>query len=153
MIDLDFLDRKIIAIFQRDATLSQREVAEQVGLSQNACWRRMKRLTELGVLKGARARVDAELLGLNLSVFMLVRTTHHTKAWSDSFLVVVESIPEIVEFHRIGGEWDYLLKVVTGSMSGYDQVYKLLTSRIDLQTVTGLFAMETIFSDRPLPIG
>lgn len=151
MIELDATDRKILSTLQRDASLSQREVADIVGMSQNACWRRIRQLTDAGVLQGSRARIDARQLGLDLTVFMLVRTSHHTKVWSDDFRAIVEAIPEIVEFHRIGGEWDYLLKVVTHSMSGYDDVYKRLTSQIDLQTVTGLFAMETILTDRPLP--
>ena len=152
MIELDTIDRKILSVLQRDASLSQRDVADIVGLSQNACWRRIKHLTESGILKGSRARIDTQQVGLDLTVFMLVRTAHHTKKWSDDFRLIVEAIPEIIEFHRIGGEWDYLLKIVTKSMSGYDSVYKQLTSRVDLQTVTGLFAMETILTDRPLPL-
>lgn len=109
-------------------------------------------MSQLGIIKGTRARIDTSKIGLDLTVFMLVRTTNHNKKWSDEFRRTVEAIPEIVEFHRIGGEWDYLLKIITTSMSGYDAVYKNLTSQLDLQTVTGLFAMETILSDRPLPL-
>ncbi|MHB1111239.1 MAG: Lrp/AsnC family transcriptional regulator [Devosia sp.] len=147
---LDHIDISILQCLQRDATLSQREIAEQVGLSQNACWRRMQRLVQTRVLRGSRARLDRAALGLDLTVFMMVRTRHHSKEWADGFRRHAESIAEVTELHRIGGDWDYLLKVVTTSMSGYDSVYQRLTANLDLETVTGYFSMETIFEDRPL---
>jgi Lrp/AsnC family transcriptional regulator len=149
---IDAIDRSIIDWLQRDAALSQRDLAAKVGLSQNACWRRVRRLQERGVLRGQSARVDAAALGLQLTVFMMIKTRHHARDWSDRFRRRVESIPEIAEFHRIGGDWDYLLKVVTTSMAGYDQVYQHLISDFDLETVTGFFSMETIFEGRPLAL-
>lgn len=150
--NLDNIDALILECLQRDATLSQREIAEQVGLSQNACWRRMQRLTQTGVLRGSRAQLDRAALGLDLTVFMMVRTRHHSKDWADSFRHHVDSIPEVTELHRIGGDWDYLLKVVTTGMAGYDAVYQRLTAKLDLETVTGYFSMETILEDRPLRV-
>jgi Lrp/AsnC family transcriptional regulator len=135
---------------QRDGGLSQRALAEKVGLSQNACWRRVKRLMDDGILLGSTARVSARALGLDLTVFMMVKTRHHAKDWSTRFRQRVEAIPEVAEFHRIGGDWDYLLKIVTTSMAGYDSVYQRLISDFDLETVTGFFSMETILDHRPL---
>lgn len=89
-------------------------------------------------------------MGLNLFVFMMVRTRHHAKDWVSAFRKQVEAIPEVVELHRIGGDWDYLLKVVTTSMAGYDDVYQRPISNFDLETVTGYFSMETMFEGRPL---
>lgn len=150
MIEIDAIDAKILSLLQRDGNLSQRAVAEQVGLSQNACWRRMQRLHESGVIEGYRAQLDAAALGLDLTIFVMVRTRHHSVEWAQRFATHVASIPDVVEMHRIGGEWDYLLKVVTRAMSGYDAVYQRLTSGIELETVTGYFSMETLLSDRPL---
>lgn len=150
MIDIDAIDRKILTVLQRDGALSQRDVAAEVGLSQNACWRRIKRLTELGVIEGFHARLNSDLIGLDLTVFMMIRTRQHSEAWMRDFRKHLATIPEIVEVHRIGGDWDYLIKVVTTSMAGYDQVYKRLTAKVDLETVTGLFAMETILENQPL---
>jgi len=147
---MDRFDQAIIAALQHDGSLSQRALAELVGLSQNACWRRVQRLTEAGVLSGATMRVNAAALGLDLTVFMMVRTRHHTADWARSFRQRVEAIPEIVELHRIGGDWDYLLKVVTTGMSGYDRVYQALIANLDLEKVTGYFAMETMLQGRPL---
>ncbi len=147
----DSFDLAIIALLQRDAAQSQRKLAEQVGLSQNACWRRVRRLEEAGILCGTAARVSTKALGLDLTVFMMLKTRHHSEEWSQKLRRRVESIPEVIEFHRIGGEWDYLLKVVTRGMAGYDRVYQQLIAGFDHEKVTGYFSMETILESRPLP--
>jgi Lrp/AsnC family transcriptional regulator len=152
MIALDYIDHKILTVLQQDGALSQREVASQVGLSQNACWRRIRRLTDLGIIEGYHARLNASVIGLDLTVFIMIRTRHHSEKWSKTFKTHVESIPEVVEMHRIGGDWDYLIKVVTKSMAGYDKVYQNITSTVELEAVTGLFSMETILENRPLSI-
>lgn len=149
-VNLDEIDNRILSALQRDAGLSQRALADLVGLSQNACWRRLQRLTDSGVLRGSRAVIDAGAMGLDLTVFIMIRTRHHDDAWARRFRARVESIPEIVDFHRIGGEWDYMAKAVTTSMAGYDRCYKALIEDMDLERVTGVFAMETIFEARPL---
>ncbi|MDO5657058.1 MAG: Lrp/AsnC family transcriptional regulator [Paracoccus sp. (in: a-proteobacteria)] len=147
---IDEIDNRILTELQSDGSLSQRELAERVGLSQNACWRRLNRLTEAGILRGSRAVIDPAALGLGLTVFIMIRTRHHDDAWSRRFRARVEAIPEITAFHRIGGEWDYMARAVTDSMAGYDRIYKALIADMDLERVTGVFSMETIFDARPL---
>jgi Lrp/AsnC family transcriptional regulator len=149
-VKIDAIDNRIIAALQSDATLSQRALADQVGLSQNAVNRRVQRLTEAGVILGSGARIDARKLGLDLTVFMMIRTRHHDRQWMTRFRQRAESIPEIVEMHRVGGEWDYLLKVVTNGMAGYDRVYQALIADLGFEAVTGIFSMESIFEGRPL---
>lgn len=153
MIDISPVDAKILLALQREGNLSQRALAEKVGLSQNACWRRLKRLHDEGLIEGYHARVNSKLVGLDLTVFMMIRTRNHSADWADKLRRHVSSIPDVIEMHRIGGDWDYLLKVVTRSMEGYDRVYQRLTSGLEIETVTGLFAMETIFENRPLRCG
>lgn len=136
----------------RDASLSQRELAERVGLSQNACWRRIQRLRAEGILGDSRTLVDLERLGLDLTVFVMIRTNHHSIEWASRFRAHVERLPEVTGFYRIGGDWDYLIKVVTRGMKGYDSFYKRLTTDIDLATVTGFFSMEAIIDDRPIDL-
>ncbi|MBD9526064.1 MULTISPECIES: Lrp/AsnC family transcriptional regulator [Paracoccus] len=148
--DFDEIDNRLLVLLQRDASLSQRELAERVGLSQNACWRRLNRLTEMGVLKGSRAMIDPAALGLQLTIFIMIRTRHHDDAWARRFRARIEAQPEIIEFHRIGGEWDYMAKAVTSGMAGYDALYKRLITDMDLERVTGVFSMETMFEGRPL---
>lgn len=152
-VQTDEIDNQLLRLLQQDASLSQRELAERIGLSQNACWRRLQRLTEAGVLQGSRAVIDAGRLGLGLTVFIMVRTRHHDDAWARRFRARIESLPQIAEFHRIGGEWDYMAKAVVGDMAGYDRLYKRLIADMDLERVTGVFSMETIFHGRPLAPG
>lgn len=148
----DQIDLRILEISQKHGALSQRELADRVGLSQNALWRRLKRLEEDGVLLGAHRRVSAKKLGLDLTVFVMVRTRTHSDEWIEAFRAHVARIPQVIEMHRIGGDWDYMLKVVTRGMSGYDKVYKQLTTGIELETVTGFFSMETMLEDRPVDV-
>lgn len=149
---MDQIDNQILNLLQQDASLSQRELADRLHLSQNACWRRLQKLTAAGVLKGSRAVIDPMAIGLNLTVMVMIRTRHHDDKWAARFRARVESIPEITDFWRIGGEWDYMAKVTTTSMAGYDAVYKRLIQDLDLERVTGIFTMETIFADRPLSL-
>ncbi|WP_170404907.1 Lrp/AsnC family transcriptional regulator [Ruegeria arenilitoris] len=149
---IDQIDKRLLRELQKDATLSQRELAERVGLSQNACWRRLKALNDAGVLTGSTARIMREKLGLNLVVFVMLRTRHHSAEWLQAFRSHVLTIPEVVDFHRIGGDYDYQLRVVTQDMATYDKVYQRLIEKVELDSVTSYFAMEAIAEDRPLPI-
>lgn len=148
----DQFNRKILRVLQRDGTLSQRELAEQVNLSANTCWNRLQNLKKSGVVIGQTVRLDREKLGLGLVVFVMIRTRNHSGEWLDKFAAHVSSLPEVIDFFRIGGEYDYLLKVVTRDMKSYDDVYRRLISGIELDAVTSNFAMETIQEQRPLPI-
>ena len=149
---IDNIDRIILHELQKESDLSQRALAEKVGLSQNACWRRLKHLEERGILKGSRARIDAPALGLDLTVFVMVKTRNHSLAWSNKFRQHVEAIAEVQELHRIGGDWDYMLKLCCKGMAGYDAVYRRLIDGFELEAVTGHFSMEPIFEDRPLHV-
>lgn len=145
----DETDLRLLTCLQRDAGLSQRELAEQVGLSQNACWRRLQRLQAEGFLNGSQAQVDLAALGLDLTVFVMIRTRHHSRDWAEGFARHVASLPEVIDFYRIGGDWDYMLKVVARGMAGYDRFYQRLITGFDFDTVTGLFSMEGILQNRP----
>lgn len=149
---IDQIDRRILRELQVDASVSQRDLADRVGISQNACWRRLKALTDNGVLGGSTARVDRRKLGLSLVVFVMLRTRHHSADWLRAFRRHVLTIPEVVDFHRIGGDYDYQLKVVTEDMASYDKVYQRLIEGVELDSVTSYFAMEAIAENRPLPL-
>lgn len=149
MANLDAIDLRILTVLQRDSSLSQRQVAERVGLSQNACWRRLQAMQAAGILKGSQARVDLAVLGLDLTVFVMIRSRHHERDWVDRFSRHVQALPEVIDFNRIGGEWDYLLKIVTPGMVGYDRFYQKLIDGFEFDKVTGLFSMEQILDNRP----
>ncbi|EEE43246.1 Lrp/AsnC family transcriptional regulator [Roseibium alexandrii] len=148
----DQIDRALLRALQRDARLSQRELAEEVGLSQNACWRRLKILYESGLIEGHTIRLDPAQLGLNLTVFVMIRTRHHSKEWLETFRSEVTRIPNVIDFYRLAGDYDYMLKVVAEDMNAFDQVYQRLIDKVDLDTVTSYMTMEAIANARDLPI-
>ncbi|WP_099827879.1 Lrp/AsnC family transcriptional regulator [Oceaniglobus indicus] len=149
---IDHLDRRILEELQRDATQSQRDLADRIGLSQNACWRRLKALEASGIIRNRTVVLDRDRLGAGMVVFVLVRTRHHSATWLRTFRAHVSSIPDVIDFFRIGGDYDYLLKVITRDMNSYDEVYKRLIGEIELETVTSFFAMEAIAEQRPIPL-
>jgi Lrp/AsnC family transcriptional regulator len=149
---IDVYDMRILNTMQNDASLSQRDLADKVGMSQNACWRRLQRLNSLGLITGSHNVLDLKALGLDLTVFVMIRTSRHSKEWSEEFRMHVERLPEVVDFYRIGGEWDYLIKVVTKGMAGYDNFYQKLITDFELATVTGFFSMEAIINNRPVDL-
>lgn len=150
---LDKIDFRILEEIQRDSSQSQRSLAEKVGLSQNACWRRIKALEEAEVIRQHTVILDRNRLGAGLVVFVMIRTRHHSTEWLTTFSNHVSSIPEVIDFFRIGGEYDYMLKVVTRDMNSYDTVYRRLIESVELDTVTSVFAMEAIEEQRPIALG
>ena len=151
MHDLDAKDLQILRILQRDNTVPAADIADKVSLSVNACWRRMKRL-QTEVIDKQVAILDPVKFGIGLTVFVSVRTNQHNEAWLDQFSKCVSQIPEVVEFYRLSGETDYLLKVLTRDISDYDRVYKQIIKAAPLTDVSSSFAMERIKSTTSLPI-
>lgn len=149
---IDQIDRLILRALQLDSSMSQRDLAEHVGISQNACWRRLQNLNKTGVVTGSVAKIDRRALGLDLVVFVMVRTRKHSTEWLKEFRNAVLTTPEIADVFRIAGDYDYMLKVVTKDMATYDAVYQRLIERIELEAVTSYFAMESIAENRPFSI-
>jgi Lrp/AsnC family transcriptional regulator len=153
MSHLDRIDRQILALIQEDASLPIQKIAEQVGLSVNPCWRRIRQMESAGVIQGRVALVNPEKVGLGLTVYVRVKTREHSGDWARKLSDVIEAMPEILECHRIGGDVDYLLKVVVEDMAGYDRTYKQLIERLpSLADVSALFSMERLKSVTGLPI-
>ena len=150
--DLEHFDCRILEELQRDSAQSQRVLAEKIGLSQNACWRRLKALEASGAIRKRTVVIDRERLGGGFVVFSLIKTRHHSADWLRRFRQHVSTIPEVIDFFRIGGEYDYLMKIIASDMAGYDKVYKRLIENVELETVTSYFAMEAIEEQRPVPL-
>ncbi len=149
---MDAIDRKILGALQEDAGRAVAEIAAEVGLSQSPCWRRIQKLEADGVIRRRVALLDAAKLNVGVTVFMAVRTDRHEPGWLETFAAAVADIPEIVEFYRMSGEVDYLLKVVVPDIAAFDAVYKRLIGRVPLSDVTSSFAMERIKETAALPL-
>jgi Lrp/AsnC family transcriptional regulator len=150
---LDAIDVRILEILQQDAEQQVAQVAEQVGLSTTPCWRRIQRLKEAGVITRQVALVDARKVNVGVTVFVSVRTSVHTEAWFETFKATVQAIPEVVEFYRMSGDVDYLLRVVVPDIAAYDKVYKRLIAGTQLHDVSSSFAMEELKLTTALPLG
>ena len=150
---LDRIDRDILAALQVDGTLSIAALAERVGLSSTPCWKRLKRLEDDGVIERRVALLDRKKVGLPVTVFVSVRTAQHDEKWLSQFVAAVIGLPEVLEFHRMIGEVDYLLKVVATDMDGYDRFYKKLIKAAQLTGVSSAFSMEQIKCTTALPLG
>lgn len=148
----DKIDRAILRELQKDSRLSQRELADAIGLSQNACWRRLKSLYESGIIERHTVRLDPHQIGLNLTVFVMIRTRHHSKDWLKTFRTEVTAIDNVIDFYRIAGDYDYMLKVMVEDMNAFDRVYQRLIEKIDLDAVTSYMTMEAIADARDLPV-
>ena len=149
--DIDPMDRRILAELQRDGTLSVDQLSERVSLSRNACWRRVKLMEEAGIITGRVALVDAEKLGFGLSVFILIRTTHHEPDWLKKFRDAVGTIPEIIGVYRMSGDLDYVLRARVPDVKAYDRLYQRLIAKVPLSDVSASFVMEEIKETMELP--
>jgi Lrp/AsnC family transcriptional regulator len=149
---MDAIDRKILLTLQEDASLSVAEIGQRVGLSSTPCWKRIQRLEADGVIQKRVAIVDQDKVGLGISVFVSVETDDHSEAWLGRFAKAVSAMPEVMEFYRMAGDVDYMLRVVAPDIAGYDTFYKKLIGTVPLKNVTSRFAMEKIKSTTALPI-
>ncbi len=149
---LDAVDRKILAVMQEDASLSVADIGERVGLSSTPCWKRIQRLEQDGVITRRVALVDQNKVGLGITVFVSIESGDHSENWLKTFAQAASSMPEVMEFYRMAGDVDYMLRVVVADMQSYDVFYKKLISTVALKNVTSRFAMEKIKSVTALPI-
>jgi len=149
---MDETDRKILSCLQEDSGMPVAKIARRVGLSSSPCWRRIQKLEESGVIRGRVALLDSAALNLGVTVFVAVRTSHHDQRWLEEFANAVTEFPEVVEFYRMSGEIDYLLRVVVPDVAAYDHFYKRLIEKVDLSDVSSSFAMEEIKYTTALPL-
>lgn len=149
---IDLIDRKLLELLQKDATMPIAELAQQVNLSQTPCWKRIQRLKETGVIYSQVALCNPHKLGVGTTVFISVRTNQHTAAWADQFTHAVQDMPEILEAYRLSGGTDYLLRVVVSNINDYDRVYKQLVYGVSLYSVNSSFAVEQVKYSTALPV-
>lgn len=151
-VELDKIDHRILDVLQKDCSVSVDAVSEQVALSRNACWRRIKTMEAAGIIRKRVALLDPIKIGCPLSVLVLIRTDHHSETWRKEFAVTVAALPEITSAHRMTGDLDYVLMVRLADVAAYDQFYKRLTSRISVSDLSASFVMEDLKDTTALPL-
>ena len=149
---MDKIDLQILDCLQNDATVSVSEIAKQVGLSTSPCWNRIQRLESSGVITGRVALLNAKALNVGVTAFVSIRTNKHSAGWFEKFSRSVSSFPEVVEFYRMSGDVDYLLRVVVPDISAFDEFYKRLIDTMPLKNVTSRFSMERVKSTTAYPL-
>ena len=149
---MDRIDLKILELLQKNAMLSSSEIADKVGLSKTPCWRRIQQLEQSGVLKKRVALLDRDALNKNVDVFVTIRTNQHNAEWFEKLKSVVNTFPEVVEFYRMSGDIDYLMRVVVTDINEYDRFYQRLIEKIDISDVNSNFAMEQLKYTTAIPL-
>jgi Lrp/AsnC family transcriptional regulator len=149
---VDKIDRKLLTLLQNDSTLSIAQMADQVGLSQTPCWKRIQRMEADGTIERRVALLSPEKLGLGLTVFVSIEAGDHSPDWLDRFAAAVAGFPEVVECHRMAGDIDYMLRVVTRDIPAYDRFYKRLIAAVPIKNVSSRFSMERVKSTTELPL-
>jgi Lrp/AsnC family transcriptional regulator len=149
---MDLFDKHILKLIQADSTKPVSEIADKVGLSTTPCWRRIQAMEKSGIIRKRVALIDSEKINVGLTVFVMVKTNQHNPEWLTSFSTIIKEIPEIMEFYRLSGNIDYLLKIVVPDMKAFDSFYKKLISQADFSDVTSSFAMEEIKYTTELPL-
>ncbi|EJF77926.1 Leucine-responsive regulatory protein [Candidatus Bartonella washoeensis] len=149
---MDRLDRKILHLLQENATLSVADIAKRIGLSTTPCWRRIQKLEEDGVIQRRVAVLSPEKVNASVTVFVSIRTNTHSHEWFKRFSKIVQEFREVIEFYRMSGNIDYLLRVVVPNIEAYDLFYKKLITKIDIRDVSSSFAMEQIKYTTELPL-
>ena len=149
---LDDMDVKILRILQEDCTRPVADIGKEVGLSTTPCWRRVQKLEEAGVIKKRVAVLDPDKINAGVTVFVSIKTDQHSLSWLEKFRGAVADFPEVVEFYRMSGEIDYLLRVTVPDIAAFDTFYKKLIARIEIAKVSSAFAMEQMKYTTAMPL-
>ena len=149
---MDDIDKKILSLLQVNADIPVAELSKKVNLSSTPCWLRINKLYKQGYIKKKVAVIDRAKINLSTVAFVQIRTSQHNMIWSQKFIEGVKEMDEVVEFYRLSGTTDYLLKVLVPSIDKFDEFYKKLTDKVDLSDVTTSFSMEELKQTSNLPL-
>lgn len=141
---LDPRDQDILALLQDNSDMPLSDIAGRVALSASACSRRIQRLEAEGHIVRRVAVLDRAKMNLPTTIFVIVKTSRHQAGWLEEFKAAISAVPEIVEAHRLTGNFDYILKMVLPNVEHYDTVYKRLVARIELAEMSAYISMETL---------
>tara|TARA_Y100000590_G_scaffold470400_1_gene664556 strand:+ start:22182 stop:22763 length:582 start_codon:yes stop_codon:yes gene_type:complete len=149
---IDRIDRKILNLLQEDCTMAVSEISSKVALSTTPCWRRIQRMEREGIISKRVALLDPKKINADVTAFVAVKTNQHNNKWLADFKNAVNSFPEVVEFYRMAGEIDYLIRVVVPDIAAFDKFYKNLIEKINLTDVSTSFSMEQIKYTTSMPL-
>lgn len=149
---MDDLDLKILRILQSDSRMTVAEIGKQVGLSSSPCWKRINKLTKDKIIIKHTAILNQKKLGYNLIAFVSIKTANHSEGWLKNFSKKISLMQEVIEFYRMAGDVDYMLKVIVKDIEQYDTFYKKIIETEGLKEVSSRFSMEVIKNDISIPI-
>ncbi|MGI3168547.1 Lrp/AsnC family transcriptional regulator [Pseudooceanicola sp. C21-150M6] len=149
---LDRIDRKIVTALMTDATIPLARLADRVGLTVTPCWKRVRRLTDSGIIRARVAIVDPERIGLGMVAFVGVSAPEQSAQWHTSFAEALAAIPEVMEAYQMAGTEDYVLRIVARDMPDFERVRQRLVSAVPVRGLTASFALRRLKSETVLPI-
>ena len=149
---MDRIDKKILALLQTDASMPVSVIASKVALSTTPCWRRIQNFEKSGVINKRVTLLNRDELNIGIDVFVAIKTSQHNAKWLEKFAKAVTSFSEVVEFYRMSGEIDYLMRVVVPDIHSFDNFYKRLIQKVDIDDVSSSFAMERLKYTTELPL-
>ena len=150
---MDYIDKKIIFILQRQADLPLSEISKRVGLSQTPCWNRIRKLEEDGVIEKKVTIINKTKVNLPLTVFLMITVRNHNSDWMKKFNEILKKYKNILEAHRItGSQADYIIKIVAGSIEEYDKFQQVLIKNIEFNSMSSGISLQELKSTTILPI-
>lgn len=150
---LDAYERRILRLLQEDASLSNAEIADKVGLSASPCWRRIDRLEREGFIKRRVALLDRRKVGLNAQIFAQVKLNAHGRANLDEFAAAIRDLPEVLECYVMMGSVDFLLRIVAPDIEAYEKLFFNRLSQLPgVQEVNSTVALSEIKATTALPL-
>ena len=150
---MDYIDKKIIFILQRQADLPLSEISKRVGLSQTPCWNRIRKLEEDGVIEKKVTIINKRKVNLPITVFLMITVRNHNSDWIKKFSEILKKYKNILEAHRItGSQADYIIKVVAESIEEYDEFQQVLIKNIEFNSMSSGISLQELKSTTILPI-
>ena len=150
---MDYIDKKIIFILQRQADLPLSEISKRVGLSQTPCWNRIRKLEQDGVIEKKVTIINKRKVDLPITVFLMITVRNHNSDWMKKFSEILKKYKNILEAHRItGSQADYIIKIVAGSIEEYDEFQQVLIKNIELNSMSSGISLQELKSTTILPL-
>jgi Lrp/AsnC family transcriptional regulator len=152
-IAIDRIDRRILELLQSEPGINAAAIGERIGLSQSACWRRIQRMRDDGIIRDQPVRLDRQKVGLNTMVFAHVKLTSHGRSNLAAFAEAVADFPEVLDCYVLLGNVDFLLRILTTDIKAYEQFFfEKLSQLPGIQEINSSIVMSDVKHTTVLPI-